>query len=42
LSTVVNQVKGSEPSTTNHAVTHEIHAPALIDLLLFYQRLFNS
>ena len=27
--------------SVNHAVTHEVHAPALVDLFLFYQRLFN-
>jgi hypothetical protein len=38
---VINQVNYTEYPSANHAVTHEIHAPALVDLMLFYQWIFN-
>jgi hypothetical protein len=39
---IIHDIKGSEPSSTDHAVTHEIHAPTLIHGCLLLQGLFYS
>jgi hypothetical protein len=39
---IVHYVEGSELADTDQAITHKIHAPAVVDLLLLNQWLFYS